>query len=243
MHKILETLIDLQDIDSRLQKVEEEKGDLPQRVQQFAAEVEQTRETLSQKTEQKKENVHEKSNLDNEVELIKEKLKKYKVQLYQVKTNKEYDAITVEIETSQEAIDEKGYRSLELEEAIEEQNAAIAELQSQLEEQEKNLKVLQADLDSKLEKTREHEADLKEKRHEVQSRLPRPIYSTYERIRLGRSGVAVAMLQDGACSECSSRVPPQRGLEIRMMNRINTCEVCGRILVWRSENPNIAQNQ
>jgi len=49
---------------------------------------------------------------------IYSKLKKYKVQLYQVKTNKEYDAITLEIETSEQAVEEKGFKSLELEEAI-----------------------------------------------------------------------------------------------------------------------------
>lgn len=233
MYRVLETLIDLQDIDTQLQQLEGEKGDLPQRVREFEAEVEQTRSQLSQKIEQKETDTHEKSSLDNDVAILKEKLKKYKVQLYQVKTNKEYDAITVEIEISQDHIDEKEFRSLELEESLNEQEETIAELQTKLNAQEHDLKVLRADLDAKLEKTREREEALRQKREAVQSQLPRPIYSTYERIRAARNGTAVALLEDGACNACSSRVPPQRGLEIRMMNQINTCEVCGRILVWR----------
>ncbi|HQG46666.1 MAG TPA: hypothetical protein PLG50_13490, partial [bacterium] len=48
----------------------------------------------------------------------------------------------------------------------------------------------------------------------------------------GRGGIAVAFLKDGSCSECSTRIPPQRGLEIRMMNHIYLCEVCGRIMLY-----------
>ncbi len=232
MQKVLETLIYLQDIDTQLQRLEAERGDLPQKVKELADEVEEMRNRLAQKIEAKNSLIAEKSSLDNDVILLDEQLKKYKVQLYQVKTNKEYDAITLEIETSEKNKEDKEFRSLELEESIGKISEEIKELEEQLQSQQALLEANKKELDEKLEKTHEQQQQLEEKRKGAAQKLSRQILSTYDRIRKARGGVAVARLIGGACSECSSRIPPQHGLEIRMMNSLNYCEVCGRIVVW-----------
>jgi predicted nucleic acid-binding Zn-ribbon protein len=109
------------------------------------------------------------------------------------------------------------------------------ELQKELEKLELELKNTSKSLDKMLLQTREEEETFLKKRELVTKGISRPILSTYDRIRKARGGVAIAMLKNGSCSECSSRIPPQRGLEIRMMDRLHFCEVCGRILVWRPE--------
>ena len=235
MQKVLEILIDLQDVDSRLQSLEAAKGDLPQRVQSLSAQVEQTNEMLDQKSEEKESLSSERRTINNDVEVLKQKLKKYKVQLYEVKTNKEYDAITVEIETSEKTIDEQEYKSLELEESILQLENEIISIKEKLDDMNALLVEYKKDLDAKMAATKAEEETLQNRRAEMTSGLPRPILASYERIRQGRGGVAVAKLINGACSECSSRIPPQRGLEIRMMDKINLCEVCGRIVVWKPE--------
>ncbi len=235
MHKVLETLMDLQNVDLHIQQLEADKGDLPQKVQSLSAQVDQTQSQLDEKGRQKKETLSEKMGLDNEVELLQEKLKKYKVQLYQVKTNKEYDAITLEIETSQQAIEEKGFKSLELEETAATLEEEIKAIEEQLDELRQQLVASKGDLEKKLAKTKVEEDALQEKRVDLTKGLSRPILASYERIRQGRGGVAVSRLVNGACEACSSRIPPQRALEVRMMDKINLCEVCGRIVVWKPE--------
>jgi len=100
-----------------------------------------------------------------------------------------------------------------------------------------------ADAESQLEKTlavtRDEEQVLSQRRAELLRGLTRPMISTYDRIRQGRGGVALALLKEGACSECSSRIPPQRGLEIRQMEKMFLCEVCGRIMIWSPETERI----
>ena len=241
MQKVLEKLIHLQKVDKQLQRLEEERGDLPQKVAELDSQVEEAQKQVKQKTETKESILSEKAALDNDVELLKEQLKKYKVQLYQVKTNKEYDAITLEIETSEKSIEEKEFRSLELDETNTLLVDEIKEMQQHLQTLSASLDVNKEELEQKLAKTKEHQAELEKERSGIAEKLPRPILSTYDRIRNGRGGTAVATLIGGACSECSSRVPPQRGLEIRMMNRINYCEVCGRIVVWIPEDDNEAE--
>lgn len=242
MQKVLDTLIDLQDVDLKIQRLEAEKGDLPQKVESLSAEVDQTRQQLDEKNQQKTEIISEKAALDNDVELMQTKLKKYKVQLYEVKTNKEYDAITLEIETSEQVIEEKGFKSLELEEAVAALDDEIKAIEEKLNGLAEQLDVSKKELGAKLEKTQVEEDDLRQKREALASELSRPILASYDRIRLGRGGVAVSRLINGNCEACSSRVPPQRALEVRMMDKINICEVCGRIVVWKPEYMNI-QNE
>jgi uncharacterized protein len=235
LHKIMETIMNLQDIDSQLQKLELGKGDLPAKVKALSGEVERTREILSQKTADHASNIAEHTSVDQQVTLTKDRLNKYKVQQYQVKNNKEYDAITTEIETALKVKFEQEYRSEELKEMIEQSAKEIEQTDAHLKELEESLTNLRVELENKLAITHEEEKALIAQRQTVALLVPKPILSTYERIRQGRGGYAVALLQQGACSQCSSRVPPQRGLEIRMMNKINLCEVCGRILVWKPE--------
>ena len=240
MQKILETLIHLQDIDKQLQHLAAERGDLPQKVENLEASVKAAEKALNMKIETLALLKKEKSELDNDVVLLQEQLKKYKVQLYQVKTNKEYDAITVEIETSEKSKDEKGFRSLELEDAISELEKEIKEAEKKAADLEVSLFENKKELEKKLEKTQTQQDALEQERSELAQRLSRPVLATYDRIRNARGGTAVSQLIGGACSECSSRIPPQRGLEVRMMNKLNFCEVCGRIIVWTPEDESAA---
>ena len=235
MQKVLETLIHLQKIDKQLQHLEAERGDLPQKVEELNSQVNDAKKDLNSKIEKKESLTSEKASLDNDVVLLSEQLKKYKIQLYQVKTNKEYDAITLEIETSEKIKEEKEFRSLELEESASRLGEEIKEDQTQLESLEASFEENKKELEQKLEKTQKQQGELEEKRSAITQELKRPILAAYNRIRVARGGAAVSQLVSGACDECSSRVPPQKALEIRMMNRINYCEVCGRIVVWTPE--------
>ena len=56
--------------------------------------------------------------------------------------------------------------------------------------------------------------------------------STYERVRAGRNGVAVAEARDGFCTGCHVRLPPQAYNEVRTNEMLVTCENCSRILYY-----------
>ena len=235
MRKTLEALIELQDIDWKLKELSDAKGDLPQKVESLSHKVQDARQNLQQLHDDKKEKKSRKALLDNDVVLFHKNLDKYQNQLYHVKNNKEYDAITSEIDSTQEKIDQYEFESLELEEAVN-------EIEGNIKETEETIQELQAELDKSnqflkemLTKTEDEERVLNEKRAPLFELLPRPILNHYERIRAGRGGMALALLKDGVCSECSAHIPSQRAMEIRMMNDFYLCEVCGRILVYRPD--------
>lgn len=233
MKKTLEALIKLQEIDCQLRTLEQSKGDLPQRVAELMQDIERLQVQLEQKVDGIEQQKTAKRDAELEITSLKEKLKKYQSQQYLVKTNKEYDAITVEMENTQATIEKTEFKILETDESVQKLDVQVTELRPQLEQLQQTLQENQVKLQEMLGQTADREAVLQGKRQEILVTLPKPIINTYERIRLGRGGMALAFLKDGACSQCSSRIPPQRGLEIRTMTNMYVCEVCGRILVWQ----------
>lgn len=233
MRRVLDILIQLQQVDSKLQELEAEKGDLPRRVEMMQSELDEIQAKLLEQTLLCQEKEQRKKSLENDAVDFREKLKKYKSQLYNVKSNREYDAITLEIETMETKIDEAEFEALVIEEALVDLKKSIEEIGHQQEAKQQDLTRDQAVLQHMLEKTREHEELFLQQRRQIAAGVPKPILNTYDRIRIGRGGVAVAFLKNNACSECSSRIPPQRGLEIRNMDTLYYCETCGRILLYQ----------
>lgn len=116
MRDTLAALITLQDVDCKLRVLEQSKGDLPQRIASLNQEIALLEGSISEKRNQLKSSQLGRESGALEVATLRDKLKKYQSQLYQVKTNKEYDAITLEIETTQADIEKREYGMLEMEE-------------------------------------------------------------------------------------------------------------------------------
>jgi len=225
-------LIELQEIDLKLDKVEEERGDLPSIVDNLKNTLEAKNSLMVEQKETIKKLKVDSKTMETELGSLKEQLKKYESQLYQVKTNKEYDAIANETENVKKKIDENENLILESTENIENLTASNDAIESEI-------KTLTADFDDnnvalqeKISASSEEEHILKHEREIVEKKLTKQQINAYHRIRSAKRGMAVAYCNGGVCSGCYSFIPPQKVVEIRSMKRIYHCESCGRILVW-----------
>ena len=227
----LKTLYELQLIDDQLDELEELRGDLPNAVQALQDKINSITEQMTLKESKRKESLEKREENDEEVEKLKANQKKFKSQLYQVRNNKEYDALTKEIDHTEEQI-----LKLETEnDALADQSKSLAEdieaLSPQLVELNEELKVKEADLKEIIKANQKEEAKLRTERKDIEAETKKPDYAAYMRIRRAKKGKAVATIKRSACSGCHNIVPPQRQLEIRRNNRLFYCEYCGRILV------------
>jgi len=224
-------LIKLGDIDYKLNKLEAFKGDLPEIVQRLENELAtSTDEYLKSKNEleeaQKTTIINK-----NETELLYDKLIKFQEQSYSVKTNKEYDAITIEIETSEKKIEDNEKMKSDLLHQVEEVTNEVSKLEKQVADLKSELAVKQAELKEKMSKTEAEELKLKKEREDIANQIDKKILYNYNRIRNGTNGIALAEVDNYTCSECYATIPAQKVVEVRMMDRIILCEVCGRILI------------
>ena len=236
LKKIVKQLIDLQEIDSRFDVLQLQKGDLPLM-------IEEAEEDLESKIQEKQEIERgiQKGEADRrmfqmEIEASNEKLKQYEEQLYKVQTNKEYDAISLEIDTKKMEIKELENKILQSIEEEEELKFKIEEIEEGVKKLNDQLKEYRRELDEIILHTREEETLLKKEREKILANIDKRYEWQYDRIRKAKNGLAVVSIKRNSCGGCYSAIPPQKIVEIREMNRLFTCEYCGRIIVWIDEN-------
>ena len=231
MQDRLKLLYGLQQVDSQLQEVHELKGDLPSIVADLQLKVNGLDQKMKELNASIKQCKIDRDSADVEIIDLQEKVEKYKSQQLHVKSNKQYDALTKEIEMAEER-SMKLVKQMDLFEgkmqlartdleAVTAQHTLEAE---ELGEKQKELREI----------NREHEDEelrLHHEREKILVRIDKDDYERYERIRNAKNGKAIVPVKRGACGGCFKSVPPQKVLEIRQNSRLYICEHCGRMLV------------
>lgn len=231
MEKKLRNLYHLQLIDNSLDEIEEMKGDLPQEVRTLEEKIATLTQKLADLEQTMRHAFAQRDNADSEIISLKEKIERYKAQQYEVRSNREYDALTKEIDQATETI-----ARLEKEMAAFENSGTIARTdieatRKELAETRTLLNEKKAELDEVSKTTEEEELKLRHEREKILVRIGKQDLAMYERIRKAKNGRAVVPLRRGACGGCYTAVPPQRILELKQNTRLFTCERCGRIII------------
>jgi uncharacterized protein len=227
----LRQLYALQLIDSSLDELQEQKGNLPAKV----ADLEERKAQLSARVAEVEQTMRgaflQRDATDNEIIALKEKMEKYKAQQFEVRNNKEYDALTKEIDHATETIArlEKEMDLLEGKATL--SRSDIETMKVQLLDLDKQLDEKRAALAEVSKATEEEELKYTHQRQKLLARIQKADLAAYERIRKAKKGKAIVPVKRGACGGCFARVPPQKMLELRQNKRLYTCEHCGRILV------------
>jgi len=227
----LRLLFSLQKIDSSLDDLQEMKGDLPHKVAELQSKLQGKETGLKDLNELIKQSIVQRDAIDVEIISLQENVEKYKSQQFQVKTNKQYDALTREIDGAQEKINklQKEMDGLEGKVTVAKQdleaiNPEIDSLKKELEERDAELALVNKEHE-------EEELKLQHEREKLVVRIDKSDLRSYERIRRAKDGRAVVPVRRNACGGCFKRVPPQTVLELRKNAKILQCEHCGRILV------------
>ncbi|MCF6270268.1 MAG: C4-type zinc ribbon domain-containing protein [Melioribacteraceae bacterium] len=227
----LVTLFSLQLIDDELDELEELRGDLPLRVNALNARIKEMQEQIDEKEKLKSDSLEKRKTNEAEIERLDVSLKRFKAQLYQVRNNKEYDALTKEIDHSESEIERLIAENAAMETNGEKLKIEIEDLTPNVDELNVDLKENQVELKKIIKENEIEEIKLKDKREKVAAKVKKPDYNVYMRIRKALRGKAIVKINRAACSGCHNIVPPQRQIELRQNKRLFTCESCGRILV------------
>ena len=232
MNQTLEQLIKLQEIDHRLLEIKEYMGDLPMTVESQELEI----STIHSENEHKQERI---VNIDKdirhheaEIEDFSTKLKKYKEQLFLVKSNKEYDAISQEIDHMKTTISDSETVQLQFEEEKTEIEETIKINTNKMESTSESLSSNRIELQSAMAETTHEQKKLESNRIILYKDIESTYLSKYETLRNGRDGVGMASIIGSACGGCYSQLPPQTVIEIKENKQIITCPGCGILQFW-----------
>ncbi len=231
IEKKLIALEKLQEIDSKLDAILKVRGDLPDEIQDLEDDViglETRREKFKNEVVVLEQKISDfKTNMKNAEALIK----KYEAQQMEVRNNREYDAITKEIELQQLEIQVCEKKIKESRFAIENKQKEIEEIGEAYENRKKDLAGKQEELRVITEESQEEENKYLAEREAAAKKIDERLYKSYARIRVNaKNGLAVVSIKRNACGGCFNTVPPQRQADVKERKKIIVCEHCGRIL-------------
>ncbi|HIY14503.1 MAG TPA: hypothetical protein H9973_04455 [Candidatus Alistipes cottocaccae] len=229
--KIL-ALYELQKIDSKIDEINKVKGELPLEVQDLEDEM----AGMTTRIEHVNAEIEELNSLikqrKREVDQAKIMIGNYKEQQNNVRNNREFDAITKEIEYQELEIELAEKRLKEYAAGIKAKKLQLEEAENLSKERAADLAAKKAELESIEVETAPQVAEYEAQRERVLAKIDERLLAAYERIRRNvRNGLAVVTVKRDACGGCFNRIPPQRQVDIRQGKKIIVCEYCGRILV------------
>lgn len=221
----------LQKIDSELNEIKKVRGALPEEVNDLEDELAGF-DTRIQKFNQELEDLEEQINKNKLGIKDSEKLiKKYEEQQMNVRNNREYDAITKELELQQLEIQILEKRIKEAHVNIDAKKEEIENTKGVSGERVKDLESKKNELENLVSESEEEEKKLLKERDKAAKSIEERLFLSYEKIKNSAiNGLAVVTVKRGACGGCFNMVPPQRQADIREKKKIIVCEHCGRIL-------------
>lgn len=228
----LTKLSELQETDTHLNDIFKLRGTLPEEVYALETHIETLSATIQERESlliALREEVASKKSFIKQAE---KKLQQYEAQQMEVRNNREYDAITKELELHKldSQLAEKFLHAAYGD--IEHEQANLEGLCKLLESKEADLVLKKEELQIILKASETEECTLHEKRKAIIAVLGEPLYLAYERIRNNvPNNLAVVPIKKGACGGCCIVIPPQQKIGVYERNKIVLCEHCGRMLI------------
>ena len=228
----LKQLFNLQQIDSKLAEIEILKGELPMEVSDLEDDIAglDTRKNrlegqvsgLEEEVNRHRANISEAENL----------ILRYQKQMDEVKNNREYDALTKEIELQKLEIQLSEKKIRQAEKDIQKKQETLSATIERVEAKQKDLETKKVELEKIIEKTEKDEEKLKKQSAKANKKIDDRLLKAYSRVRTSyRNGLAVVSVERNACGGCFNQIPPQLQVEIAQHKKIIVCEHCGRILI------------
>jgi predicted nucleic acid-binding Zn-ribbon protein len=228
----LRALYDLQIIDTRIDEIRNVRGELPLEVEDLEDEV----AGLTTRLEKLQSDlvVIEDSIKSKKVAIEDHQaaIKKYSEQQKDVRNNREFNALTKEVEFQELEIQLAEKQIKEMKASIEHKKEVISNSKERLEQKSSHLKHKKEELNDIMAETQKEESFLMEKSAEYETQIEERLLAAYKRIRSSvRNGLAVVSIERGASAGSFFTIPPQTQVEIASRKKIITDEHSGRILV------------
>ncbi|MGH9308413.1 MAG: zinc ribbon domain-containing protein [Vicinamibacterales bacterium] len=232
MNRDLQLLIHLQELDSSAEQHRRRVTDIPileaaldARLAERTAAVDAVKARIAASQAARRE-------IEKDLAAVQGRLSKFKNQLMEVKTNKEYQAMQKEMSVAEQEISEQETKMLE---RMEEADVLALELkaaESALKSEEADIASARQKLDAERGQVDEAVTRTAEERARVAAQVSQEALALFERIAHGRKGQAMAEARDGLCTVCHVRLRPQVFNEARRNEQLIQCDSCTRILYF-----------
>lgn len=232
MQKNLQNLLVLQNVDIRLNDVRARLAKFPRKLAESDAHVAAAKASVDASKASQLANVKDRKKYELDVDSWKEKVRKYRDQTSQIKTNEAYRALQHEVQMAEQEIAKAEDRLLEQMVASEEYDRRIKASEAVLKEVEQVERVQRSTVESERAVAEKEMAELNAERARAVAEIPESLLDHYDRIVKKHHGVALAEVRNEKCGACGMIVRPHVIQEMRRTDsdQMFHCETCTRIL-------------
>jgi len=230
----LQKLVALQTVDLKIQEMERTKEEIPQRIaaleEDFKKEEERVHSLHLEVEKLQKERRVKERELEEEIDRVK----KAEARIFEIKTNKEYQAVLKEIENAKKLNREREEEILGILERLEEMQQNLGQGEKGLEAKRKDYQRQVNELRQKADSFAEEMASEVQHREAQKKEISPDLLNKYLMLLEKRQGIAVARVRNGVCQACNMNLRPQLYIELQKKDRLIFCPNCNRILFWEN---------
>jgi len=237
MHPDLTRVIHLQQLETAADEARRKIADHPQRAQALDERLAAARAAVDSVKARLTEAQNKRRAEEKEVSTVQARLAKYKDQLLEVKTNREYQTMLHEIETAQNDIKTREDRILETMMESDELSAAVKKAEAELKNVEKGVNAERQAMEQELTTLQAELQKTAAEREKLAAEIDRHTLAIFETTAKSRKGIAVSEARDGMCMICHVRLRPQVFNDVRRNDSIIQCDSCRRILYFVEHTP------
>ena len=228
----IKILVELQRIDSQIYALKKELNSHPGEQKMLDQEFEKKKGRLKAAEEALKALQLKQKQKESDLTAREDKIAKLQGQLYQLKSNKEYSAMEMEIKgmkADKSVLEEDVLRLLD---AVDQAKALLAREKEALTGEEKNYREQSDVLKKKAAEIENAVHEHEENRGYFTPNVEKRLLTQYERLLKGCEGLALVPVLNNSCGGCHIGLPPQVVNETQQFEKWIVCESCARILYW-----------
>jgi predicted nucleic acid-binding Zn-ribbon protein len=226
----LERLINLQQLDDFVEQARRTIAEHPDRVKALEDRLNGARDRVAGAKQRTADNQTTRRTLEKDLAALQTRLSKYKDQLMEVKTNREYQAMQKEIEVAQAEVGGIEDRILERMVEADDLGAGVKKAEAELVAEQKDIERERREMDDHVTTLRRELDRCAGRRDAILSEISPGVLAVYQSVASKRRGIGVAEARGGICSVCQVRLRPQVFNDALRNDMIIQCESCQRIL-------------
>ena len=234
MREQLEKLVVLQHIDLRISAMERAKGEIPQRIATLEEDLMKEETKVAGQRAELEKMQKERRQKEKDLEEEADKIKKTEARVFEIKTNKEYQAVQKEIESAKKLNRQREEEILGYLERLDQSQKSVTSGETELEAKRKDTQQRIADLTAQAASFAAEMAEEVQQRDEKAREIRSPLLSRYRMLLEKRQGIAMAQVANGVCQACHMNLRPQLFIELQKQETMILCPNCNRILFWKN---------
>ncbi len=226
----LKALEELQQIDLETTGVRGEANGVPVRRAEIEVALAAAKKAYEAERSRLDDNERERRQIETLLGMERDKVRKWEGRLGEIKTPREYAALSREIDIArktndgqQEQLKLLANTAVEMRKALESSAEALSEKEMAAQDELEALSRRESDFAARLQ-------DLDTRRADAAQRVDPALLARYENIKKRRAGVAVCPVIGNTCRGCNRNIPPQLGIVLRRADSLEACPNCHRII-------------